>query len=144
MVTHSRKCLIALLMIVSAASFVNVLVMYWFPHLFPLSAFSAVRLMFLAFIEKRYWLIPVSILICALLFRSALSVRKRRILLPVLSLLYVAYDFVFVLRLLIDGLRDGYWKTYIVQTLVLLALIVLLCIHGWDCLRTRAQHRPQA
>ena len=40
--------------------------------------------------------------------------------------------------------ENTYWKTYIVQTLVLLALIVLLCIHGWDCLRTRAQHRPQA
>ena len=138
-----RTCLIVLLSLVSVASLLNLLVMPWFPHLFPLSAFSAVRLMFLAFIEKRYWLIPVSILICVLLFLSALSVRKHRILLPALSLLYVTYDFVFVLRLLIGALGDGYWKTYIVQTIVPLTLIVLLCIHSWDCLRPREQHRPQ-
>lgn len=132
---YSLKCLTFLLTIVSTASLINVFVMYWFPINIPLSSFSAVRLTFVAFIEKRYYLILVSTLICVLLFLSTLSVRRQHIIFPVLSLMYVIYDFVIVFSLLVDGLGDGYWRTYIIQTIVSIALIVLLCIYCLNYLR---------
>ena len=116
---YSTKCLTILLTIVSTVSLINVFVMYWFPINIPLSSFSAVRLTFVAFIEKRYYLILASALICVLLFLSTLSVRRQHIVLPSLSLLYLIYDFIKVMSLFIDGLDDGYWKTYIIRTIIL-------------------------
>lgn len=137
MLKYSTKCLTVLLTIVSVVTFVNVLVMYWLPINMHLNSFSAVRLTFLALIEKRYYLILVSVLICVLLFLSTISIRRQHILLPILSLVYLTYDFIIVLFLLIDGLHDGYWRMYIIRTIVSVALIMLLCIYCWTCLRDK-------
>ena len=134
---HSTKSLNILLTIVSTVSLINVFVMYWFPINIPLSSFSAVRLTFIAFIEKRYYLILVSALICVLLFLSTLSVRRQHIILPGLSLLYLIYDFIVVMSLFVDGLDDGYWKTYIIRTIISIPLIVLLCVY---CLNYLQNH----
>lgn len=135
MLKYGTKCLTILLAIVSTVSLINVFAMYWFPINIPLSSFSAVRLTAVAFIEKRYYLILFSVLICVLLFLSTLSVRRQHIILPSLSLLYLMYDFIIVMSLLVDGLDDSYWKTYIINTLILIALIVLLCVYCLNCLR---------
>ena len=134
---YSQKCLTALLTIVSAVTFINMLIMYWIPINIPLSSFSAVRIVFIAFAEKKYYLIPICIMICMLLFLSAISVHRRRRLLPVLSLLYLSYDFVIVLLLFVEGLSDGYWKTYALPMIVLISLIVLLSTYCWNCLVSR-------
>lgn len=135
MLKYSTKCLTVLLAIVSTISLINVFVMYWLPILIPISSFSAVRLSVVAFIEKRYCLILFSILICILLLLSALSVRRQHVVLPSLSLLYLIYDFIVVMSLFVDGLDDGYWKTYIIQILILIALIVMLCAYFLNFLR---------
>ena len=132
MLKYSTKYLSVLLAIVSTVSLINVFVMYWFPINIPISSFSAVRLAVVAFMEERYYLILFSILICVLLFLSTLSVRRQHIVLPSLSLLYLIYDFIVVMSLLVDGLDDGYWKAYIIQTLILVALIILLCVYFLD------------
>ena len=129
MLKYSTKCLTVLLTIVSTVSLINVFVMYWLPIRIPISSFSAVRLTAVAFIEKRYYLILFSILICVLLLLSALSVRRQYVVLPSLSLLYLIYDFIKVMSLFIDGLDDGYWKTYIIRTIISIPLIVLLCVY---------------
>ncbi len=141
MLKYSTKCLTILLAIVATVSLTNVFVMYWLPIIIPISSFSAVRLTVLAFIEKRYYLILVSIFICVLLFLSTLSVRRQHFILPSLSLLYLIYDFIVVMSLFVDGLDDGYWKTYIIQTLILIALIVLLCIYFLNFLRYNLHNR---
>ena len=143
MLKYSTKCLTILLTIVSTVSLINVFVMYWFQINIPLSSFSAVRLTFVALIEKRYYLILVSALICVLLFLSTLSVRRQHILLPVLSLMYLIYDFVIVFSLLVDGLGDGYLKTYIIQTIVSVTLIVLLSVCLLDLLTKKRASRRQ-
>ena len=135
MLRLSKKILFALLMTVSVVTFINVLVMYWFPIIIPISSFTAVRLVFLTFIVKKYWLLIFSFLICLLLFLTAVSVYRRHILLPTLSLIYLIYDFVIVLSLFINGLGDGHWKTYIIQMTVSIALIALLGIYCFTCLR---------
>ena len=137
MLKHSTKCLTILLTIVATVSLTNVFVMYWLPINIPISSFSAVRLTVVAFIEKRYYLILVSIFICVLLFLSTLSVRRQHFILPSLSLLYLIYDFIVVMSLLVDGLDDGYWKTYIIRTIISIPLIVLLCVY---CLNYLQNH----
>ena len=129
------KCLQTLLKIVSITTFFNVIVIYWVPINVPISSFSAIRVMFVALIEKKYYLIAVSALICLLLFLSAVSIRKKCVILPALSLAYLIYDSIVVLLLLIDGFNDGYWKVYIIQAIVTAALVVLLCIYWWNFLR---------
>lgn len=128
---HNSKLLTILLKVVSITTLINILVLYWLPINAFLSSFSAVKIVALSFLEKRYYLIPASVLICTLLFFTTISIRRQHILLPVLSLVYLIYDFATVLSLLIDGLYDGYWKIYIIQTIVLFVLIVLLCIYCW-------------
>ena len=135
MLKYSTKWLTILLASVSTVSLINVFVMYWFPINIPISSLSAVRLAVIAFIEKRYYLIPVSVLICGLLFLSALSVRRQQIILPSVSLLYLIYDFIIVMSLLINGLDDGYWKTYIIRTIISISMIALLCIYSLNYLR---------
>lgn len=141
MLKYSQKSLTVLLTIVSVVTFVNMLAMYWVPINIPLSSFSAVRTMFVAFVEKRYYLILICVLICVLLFLSSISVRRQHSLLPVLSLLYLIYDFIIVLSLFIDGIGDGYWRTYIIQIIVSITLIVLLSIYCWNCLRDTLYNR---
>lgn len=137
MLKYSQKCLTVLLTIVSIVTFVNALIMYWIPINIPLSSFSAVRNMFVAFIERRYYLILVSALICVLLFLSTISVRRQHILLPVLSLMYLIYDLVRIFSLLVNGLGDGYWRTYIIQTIILFALTASLGTYCWTYLRNK-------
>jgi len=139
MLKDRQKCLTVLLMIVSVISFINVLIMYWVPIVIPLGSFSAVRLTVLAFIEKQYYLIPVSLLLCTMLFLTTISIRKKHSILPVLSLFYLIYDSITVLLLFIDGLDDGYWGIYSIQVIVSIALTVLLGDYCWKYLRDSKQ-----
>lgn len=134
----NMRLLMGAIGLVSIITLFNVIIVYWFPVIIPFSSFVAIRLMFLAFIEKTYWFILLSLLICVLLFLTALSVHRRHIILPILSLMYLIYDLVTVLSLLIGSIDDyGYWKTYIVHIIVPIVLIVLLCIYLWICLRKK-------
>lgn len=124
-----KKLLAILLTTVAIATSINILLMYWIPTNIPLSSFSAVRMSFIAFIEKRYYLIIVGLLVGLLLLLTTFAIRKQQVFLPVLSLIYLIYDFIKVLALLINGFYDGYWIMYIVQTIVTAVLIVLLCTY---------------
>ena len=134
------RLLISLLCVLSIVTFFNSVIMYWAPAILPFSSFSAVRLVFLACIEKDYWLIILSLIICVQLFLAAVSVYRRHILLPIMSLIYLIYDLVMVLFLIIDGLGDGYWRTYIIQTVVTTTTIVLLFIYCWTYFPKKYKH----
>jgi hypothetical protein len=149
MLKYSQKHLTILLTIVSVVSLLNALTMYWLPVLIPLSSFSAVRLTVLALFTKQYYLIPVSLLLCVLLFLTTISICKKHCFLPVVSLLYLIYDSIIVLLLFADGLDDGYWGTYIIQVIVSISLTVLLSKYCWNCLRdsrrnTNDKHQQQS
>ena len=96
------KWLATLLIIVSVTTFVNVIALYWIPINVPLNSFFAVRLAFVAMIESRYYLSFISLLISALLFLSAISIRRKRIILPMLTFVYIMYDYIIVWLLAID------------------------------------------
>ena len=135
------KWLATLLIIVSVTTFVNVIALYWIPINVPLNSFFAVRLAFVAMIESRYYLSFISLLISALLFLSAISIRRKRIILPMLTFVYIMYDYIIVWLLAIDGLHDGYWRTYIIRMSVSTILIVLLCVYCCKYLRAYLHKR---
>ena len=134
------RLLISFLSLISVITLFNNIIIYWAPVIIPFSSFAAVRLVFLAFVEKYYWLILLSLLICVLLFLTAVSVCRGHILLPIFSLMYLIYDLVIVVSLLIEGLGDGYWKMYIIQTVVTAIIIVLLCIYCWTYFQKKHTH----
>ena len=132
---RNNRLLIGLLFVVSIVSLFNLIIAYWFPVRIPLSSLSVVKLMFFALLEKAYWLIPLSILLCAMLFLTGIAVCKRQILLPSLSLVYLIYDLISVLSLLITGIADGYWRPHIIPTFVLIILVFLLSIYCYTYIR---------
>ena len=133
MLKNWKKHLILLLKIISIASFSNILLIYWLPISLPFSSFSVVRLAVTAMIEKRYYLVLGSILVCILLFFATLSIRKQKLLLPALSLIYMAYDFCIVLSLLVEGFSDSYWRMYILRTIFSTVVMALLFYYCWNC-----------
>lgn len=142
MVKLSKMCLTVLLMIVSVVSTINVIVvMCGVPIFLPLSCFSAIQVLVFAFMAKQYYLIPVSIAICVLLFLTTISAYRRHIVLPVLSCIYLICDFIILLILFIYGLSDGYWTTYFIPIIITSALIVLLCHYCWCWLRIRVRKK---
>ena len=118
--------------------------MYWFPDVIaviPFSSHIAIALTFVAFIEKAYWLLLISVLICVMLFLATLSIHKRRILFPVLSLIYYMCEFVTVTIMSIEDLMDRFWNTYIIfRTVIAAALVVMLCIYCYDFLKKKKRN----
>ena len=132
---------VIMLYVLSTATFINLLTMYWFPKLFLFSSFSAVQIAFIALIEKRYYLLVLSVLICALLVITTVSIRRHHIFFPIASLVYLVLDHVNVCVLLIDGLRNDYWEQYIFQWLFSLVLIVGICVFCWEHIRKLSSSR---
>ena len=128
MKNHARWLQI-ILVVFTAVTCINVLILYWAPVYIPISSFSAVRAMTVAFLEKKYYLILVSIGICALLFMATRSVFRQMRLWPLLLLLYCLYDLFMVLSQLAANISDGYWKNYVISGATLLIAIVNLCIY---------------
>ncbi len=126
MLKKNKKILIALLYVFSISTLINSLIMYWFPIVMPTTSFIAIRLVFVSFTEKRYYLLGISIAICILLLLTIFSVNKNRIFIPILSFIYTFIDFATVLCRFIDGLDDGYWIMYIAHLVLLITITMLL------------------
>lgn len=143
MLQHAKQLLSVLLKTVSIITLLNALVLYWIPMYVPLSSFFAIKLSFIAFVENRYYLIPISILICILLFSAALSIDRQRILCTTLSLIYLVCDFIMLYPLLIEGLcaRDSFAWIYLIQTILDVTLAILICIYCWFYLRQKLLRR---
>ena len=128
----SKLILRILLYATAVSTLLNTAVMYFFPCFLPLCSFSAIRLTFIAFAEKRYALILVAAFVSALLCCSACAVKKGKIVTVLASLLYTIYDFTAVLLIFIEytadiGISYSYW--YLFPMTVSLLLITLLSVY---------------
>lgn len=135
MMRENDKYFSSFLITFATVTLINILLMYWIPICMPFCSFSAVRMAFVAFVEKRYFLLLISSLICITLILAAISVRRQHVLFPLLSLVYLTYDAIMVAIPLIDGLKDGYWKMYAIQLTIVVVLIVFLCTYCLSCLQ---------
>ena len=134
-----KKALFFVIAAFSTTTFINISIMYWVPTVFPVSSFSVVRILLVAFVEKKYYLVPISFLICIILFITAFSFNKERIILPVCLSAYLLFDSIFLLYLLVE-----YWFVYdyflsarLVQIVINVIIIVLIAIYFYLRIRER-------
>ena len=80
MLKNNKLILRILLYATAASTLLNTAVMYFFPCFFPLCSFSAIRLTFIAFAEKRYALVLVAAFVVSIQHRKLqrfILLRKR-------------------------------------------------------------------
>ena len=131
------------LIVIPVASIINVLVMWFFPIVFPISDFVAIRFVLMAFAHHKLYLISVGLLACILLFVTMFFVRKRCIVLPTLTCLYFVYELGVVLYLSIGDFRYGY-RAYLPPMIISITMIVFLCIYCYKCIREKIHNRKRA
>lgn len=133
----STTLLVLLLLTVAVATCVNVGMVYWYVDIFSVASFSAVWYIIRAFIAQSHYLIINSVVICILLLVSVVSVCRKKLFLPLMTLAYLAYDLYQVLTQFFKGLDNGLWKLFVVQLIILVVLILLMCRYCYITYRKR-------
>lgn len=141
MLKYTKRFLSIALIVYSVAVFINMIMLCWNPIYVcgELCSYTAMRLEFIAFAERRYYLIPICIFIVVMLFYTAVSIKRKQILFPILSFLYLAYDMIVLFVWLIEDLCDGgflFW-VYLIPALVDVTLIILIGVYCWSYFRQR-------
>ncbi len=136
MLKNNKLILRILLYATAASTLLNTAVMYFFPCFFPLCSFSAIRLTFIAFAEKRYALVLVAAFVGALLCFSARAVKKEKIATVLASLFYIIYDFTAVLLIFIEytadiGISYSYWYLFPMTVSLLIIAFSSAYLFGW-------------
>lgn len=126
-----------LLLVVSVATLINVVTVYWRVDIYPVSSFMAVWYTISAFMEQSYYLLINSLVICALLLGTVFAIYKRTILLPLMTLVYLIYDFYVLITWFIDGLETGAWSLFVPLMCISFALIVLMVVYCYICWRRK-------
>lgn len=101
MKTH--KILNVLLLVYGGLTAFNTLYFYFFPLIIPTTNFSIMKILFVAFAEHKYIYVVGAALFALLILASGAAVRKKRIVLPVLSFIFILVDLVHVASLLGTG-----------------------------------------
>ena len=120
-----------MLSIISFVSFVNIAILYWFPMYIPLSSHLAVALATTSYFLKCYYLIPISLLICSLIFFAAMAVLKNQIILPIVLFVYMMFDMMFLVRSFFDAwLNDNYFIVMqAIQIFIYTIVVIFMCFY---------------
>lgn len=131
MLDFSKKTLFYILMIISSISFINLVLLYWFPMPLPLSSYLVIGLAQVAYFFKLYYLLPISIVICVLMFLGTLSILKKRIVLPVILFVYYLCDLSFLAYNVFDAwINEKYFiVTQAIQTIISITVIAFMCAY---------------
>lgn len=131
MLEFSKKFLFYSLIIISSITFINISVLYWFPILIPLSSYLPVGLMMVSYFLKIYYLIPISFLICFLMFFTAFSFRKEKKVLPIILLIYSVCDLSVLSFSFFDSwLNDDFFIAgQAIQFVITAAVVIFMCIY---------------
>ena len=119
------------LMIISVISFVNAAIFYWFPIQAPISVYSVTCLMFVSYALKIYYLIPVALSICFLIFFTALSLHKEKNFLLVVLFIFLHCDFLLLAYSFFDAwIYDNYFIIdQSIQIVISFAIIIFMYIY---------------
>lgn len=127
----TKKFLFHSILTVALVSFISMVLLYWYPIQTPLSLFLATNLIFAAYALKVYFLIPIGLSICILLFFTALSILKDQIALPSISCVYLLCDLLLLSYSFMDACFND--KHFIlvqaVQIIISVVIIFFLCIY---------------
>ena len=128
------------LIIIPVVSIINLITYGWTLISIYMGAYVAWWLAFGGLLTNHY-LILISILIYTLLFLTAFSVRKRHVVLPILSCLYFAFDFVMVAR---SMLELPYLEEDVPSIIISITMVVFLCIYCYKCIREKIHNRKKS
>ena len=127
------------LIIIPVVSIINLITYGWTLISIYMGSYVAWWLAFGGLLTNHY-LILISILIYTLLFLTAFSVRKRHVVLPILSCLYFAFDFVMVA---ISMLELPHLEEDVPTIIISITMVVFLCIYCYKCIREKIHKRKQ-
>jgi len=126
MLEISKKFLLYSLMTISSISLINMAVLYWFPIQTPFSSYSATSLMATIYFLKLYYLVPISLAICVLMFFTAMSFSKEQMLLPVILSVYLVCDLFILAYSFFDAwYNDEHFITMQFVQLVISVIIII-------------------
>ena len=119
------------LLIISSISFINILILYWFPIQIPLSSYLATNIMTTSYFLKAYYLMPIGFVICTLMLFSALSFLREKIILPVILFVYLLCDLFFLTYSFFDTwFNDKYFiMVQAVQIIINITIVAFLSLY---------------
>lgn len=139
-----KRILIYSLIIVSSITFIISASFYWL-HISncPLSSYTVVSFMWVSLVLKMYYFIPICFAVCILMFFSALSIKKEKILLPIILFPYLCCDMFFLSYNFFDAwFNNGYFiPKQMIQLVISVAIIVLMIIYFILIWKARRQKR---
>lgn len=131
MLEFSKKFLFYSLITISSISFINLIFLYWFPIQIPLSSYSAINLMVIAYTFNAYYLLPISFLVCILMFFTALSFLKKKIILPIFLFMFLLFDSFFIAHSFFDAwFKNSYFIfSQAIQLIINIIICIFFCIY---------------
>ena len=137
----TRFLIISLIVVLSLSIIGLIAIMGFMFFDVPTGACLAITLVIGGLLVNHY-IILIGILIYTLLFLTIFSVRKRHIVLPILSCLYFVIDICFVVSF---GISIGSipWNEW-VSMIISITMVVFLCIYCYKCIREKIHNRKQS
>ncbi len=119
------------LMAYSLCSLINVVTAFLLMKTFPVGSITILQNVFVGLWEDKHYLWLFSLLVFAVFFCTSFSAIKNRfIILPVITLIYLHYELISLLFLMMLSLDFyGYGKTYVLQLLITIHLVALLSVY---------------
>ena len=135
----TRFLIISLIVILSLSIIGLIAIMGFTFFDVPTGAYFASHLVTFGFIIG-YYAVLAGILIYVLLFVTIFSIRKRHVVLPILSCLYFAFDIFYIASIGISLIQPYEWVSMIIS----ITMVVFLCIYCYKCIREKIQNRKRA
>lgn len=131
MLNITKKTLFWSLIAISSITFTNLAILYWIPIDFPLTSYTALRTLFIAFVEKTYYLVPISFLICIFMFYTAFSFHKQQVILPAFLCTFLLYDSIALMCNFINSLYvyEDFIALHFVGIITNILVMVLMTIY---------------
>lgn len=130
-----RRITVFLLMFYATITLVNSVLFYWFPCMLPMSNFSVLKIMFIAYANRKYALILIPFAIDSIFFLSALHLKKEKKLFPIVTVVILIIDLISILYIALQGeISTNYFVLWYLP-FILIDVFISFSIVG--CLKNR-------
>lgn len=131
------------ILIIGIVLAINLILFYFFPTNVPVLNFTMIRVGIIAVINKGY--IAINCLWIILTIMASVSVKKNRIVLPILVMAIYLFDLVWVTSLFIADLIDNYFNLYIVPSGVVdIIVLIIFTVYFTERFKVKRQNRTSA
>ena len=123
-----RKILQWVMLLSGCTTVLNIITINFYPLILPMANLSIIKLTFIAFAEKKYGYILISLLLNILILIGVKLIKRNRILFPVLIFPIFLGDFIHVMYLFINGLMVDFINTVIIWSGIIDIIVIPLFI----------------